>query len=318
MVSGNEGRVKPGVSYIQAALSSVSEDRAVPPRSSSNSRPQRDKEWVVVSRGGSKRKPKGLGLGQSSSGSSSSAAANARPSSHLLTKRRRSPESPSQPCLRCFRDGHSADECRHLIVCLRCSRTGYTASACHVSPHAKPSLGTRRNGHDDMPGLRHGTLSGDLKRRGAQASQGSGLAMESSPPRHRQVPKASMPSLPVKTPAPPLPHRKVMVFIPLSLDIIRAKQELSTEVMASFLFGFVYADKLLEIIAAELSVQTVGSASNFYGESLLIKCSGEEMTKKVVKLSDLKCSTAYGLYTVRLRRWSPEVGSSGREIGRTD
>lgn len=318
VVTGNEGRIKDGVSYAQAALSPVSEDRVVPPRSSSNSRPQRDKEWVVVKRGGSIRKQKGFGRGQSSSGSSSSATASVRSSSHLLSKRRRSPESRSQPCSRCFRDGHRADECHHLIVCLRCSRAGHTASACHVPPRAKASQSTRRNGHDDLPRPRRGALPSDLKRRGDRDSQGLGVALESSTSCRRQVPEPPMTSLPGKAPVSPLPRRNVRVSIPLSLDIIRVKQELSSVVVASFLSGFVSTDRLLEIIAAELSVQTIGSASNFCGGSLLIMCSGEEMLKKVIKLSDLKCSTAYGLCTVRLRRWSSEVGSSGRAIGRTD
>lgn len=182
VVSSGSGGVKAGLSYSQAALSPVSEERAALPQSSSDSRIQPDKEWVVVSKGGSKRKLKGIG--RCSSGSSSSASVCARPGLKLNAKRRRSPESPNQPCSRCFRVGHRADECRHLIVCLRCSRAGHTASSCHLSPRGKNGDGSRSNNHGNPQRLERGSSSGELKRRSEQFAVRSSRP---SPP-HRQLP----------------------------------------------------------------------------------------------------------------------------------
>ncbi|KAH7667827.1 Zinc finger CCHC-type protein [Dioscorea alata] len=144
---GPRGGVKLGLSYSQAALSPVAED-PVSRRGSGLSRPPREQEWVVVRRGGGKRKIKNHGPpGRCSSGSSSSAPTSERPAPRTSAKRRRSPESPSQPCSRCFRVGHRADECRHEIVCLCCSRAGHTAASCQLSPRSRPGDGSRSVGH---------------------------------------------------------------------------------------------------------------------------------------------------------------------------
>lgn len=172
VVTSGSGGVKAGLSYSQAALSPVSEECAALPQSSSDSGIHLDKGWVVVSKGGSKRKLKGLG--RSSSGSSSSTSVSARPGLLQNAKRRRSPESPNQPCSRCFRVGHRADECRHLIVCLRCSRAGHTASSCHLSPRAKNGDGSRCNSHGNSHRLGRGSSSGELKWQNEQVAERAG------------------------------------------------------------------------------------------------------------------------------------------------
>ena len=88
--------------------------------------------------------------------------------------------------------------------------------------------------------------------------------------------------------------RKTFISLPITLDVIKAKQDLQKVVIIQIRSGFILGDKIKKALMDKLGLPSVGVFLVFRGNTFLLTCNDAKEAKLITNLEELRFITPHG------------------------